>query len=189
MSRIETWYAGRQLSSREAVPEGALARRAVADLILGKRLFPKAWEATKERLAAATLFSRVRAAGLVPPGIDAGREDRWSDGRIPTPEEWVHGRIEELGLESGRDLALLSPQDVLAPDLPAPARRWLDETLPRTVNPGDAVYEVEYDAGSRTATLTKVSGNRREAPSLTFLPPLRGFQIRVRHGNRQWQLR
>ena len=166
------------------------ARRAVADLILADRLFPEALSSTRERLAAAALFSRVRAAGLVPPGIDVGWENLWLDSaRVPTPEEWVTSRIEELGLESGRDLALLSSEDVLAPELAPPARRWLDESLPRTVNPGDAVYEVEYDLRTRTATLTKVSGTRTDPPSLTFLPPLRGFEIRVRHGNGVWQLR
>jgi HrpA-like RNA helicase len=190
VSRIETSYAGRVLASREDVPQGVLARRAVGRLFLGGRLFPGVRDATEDRLSAAALFSRLRGAGRVPLGADQEWEDIWpKDCAIPPLEDWVHGRLEELGLESGNDLPLLTPEDLLAPDLPPGARDWLDKTFPRTIDLGDVTYEVDYDLRAKTATLNKVAGRRNEPPSLTFLPSLSGFDIRVQHHSRVWQLR
>ena len=89
-------------------------------------------------------------------------------------------RLERLGVESGEDLALLAEKDLLAPDLSSEARRWIDRKFPRTVSIGDALYRVHYDLRRREVTLDKVKGQRKELPSLSYLPPFPGFRILVK---------
>ncbi|MBW2258715.1 MAG: ATP-dependent RNA helicase, partial [Deltaproteobacteria bacterium] len=139
LARIERVYAGRVLSKREEVPVGALARRAVAELFLGGRLFKEALPAGRDRLEARALHASLNDLGPV-----------------PTLEEWVDQRLHEIGLESGEDLALLSEADFLPEDLPATDRARLDREFPRSLNIGDALYEIRYDVGRRVVTLEKV---------------------------------
>ncbi len=182
--RTEVWHAGQCLAVREEVPAGALARKAVIRLFLEDRLFPGLRETVLERLSAWALYRRLRAAGIAP-ALPAGATAPGAT----DPEEWLDARLREVGLESGEDLPLLTPQDLTPPALPEDTARWMDARFPRTVAVGDAVYEAAYDLSGRSVLLRKKSGHRKEPPSLTFLPPFRGFTVRVQHGNRVWRLR
>ena len=182
--RTEVWHAGQRLAVREGVPAGDLARKAAIRLFLEDRLFPGLRETVLERLSAWALYRRLRAAG-VGPALPAGAEEPGTT----DPEAWLEARLREVGLESGEDLPLLTPEDLTPPPLPEEAARWMDAHFPRTVAVGDAVYEAIYDLAARSVLLRKTSGHRKEPPSLTFLPPFRGLAVRVQHGNRVWRLR
>ncbi len=177
LARVQRVYARRVLETREEVPAGALAREAIRDRFLAGALFPETLRATRERLEAAALWERLRAGGL-----SDGLDEPWEGGApVPPPEEWVLARLETLGVETGDDLELLSPDDLLAPDLPATARSRLDREFPREVSVGDAAYRVRYDLARREVTLEKVRGSRTELPPLAFLPAFHGFRLLVRH--------
>ncbi|GAB4263729.1 MAG: helicase-related protein [Deferrisomatales bacterium] len=185
--RAEVRYAGRLLASEEEVPRGEPARRALAALFAEGQLFPEVRERCARELARAALLGRLERAGLLPASLQ-GRGMAPASAP-PSLEQWAVGRLDALGVESGEDLALLAPEDFLPPGLPPDLERWLEETYPQRVHVGDAAYAAAYDLEARSVTLTMVSGHRQEPPSLTFLPPFRGFRIRVQHGNRKWLLR
>ncbi len=115
---------------------------------------------TRERLAATSLWAGLAAAGL---GTGSYELDG-APAEVPAIEAWVRARIEALGVEGGDDLALLSPPDFEAPDVPAPVRAYLDKQYPRTVDTGDAKYEAEYAMNARQVTLRMVRGSRQEPP-------------------------
>ncbi|MFW6051789.1 MAG: helicase-related protein [Myxococcota bacterium] len=177
IARIERVHAKRVIAEREDEPVGALAREAVRDLFLRGALFPDALERTRERLEARALLSRLASSNLAA-GVDL------SPYAAPPPdlEAWVEGRIAELGVERGEDVALLSPGDLTAPDLPPEIRSVLDREFPRTLHAGDAVYRVDYDLGRRQVVLSMVQGKRDKPPPPSFLPPFRGFRVCVEAG-------
>lgn len=169
VARIERVYAKRVLATREEVPTGVLAREAIATLFLRGSLFRESLATTRERLALVGLAARLGkdVLGEEPPAAP------------PPLEDFVLGRLLELGIESGEDLELLSPRDLLAPDLPFHLRTTLERDYPRTVSVGDATYEAEYDLEKRMVTLSLVRGQRKEPPPLAYLPRFEGFGITV----------
>ncbi len=180
VARIERVYAKRVLAVREEVPEGELARRAVAELFLRGSVFHDTLDATRERLQIASLARRVMA--------DSGGGVVWADevtslypGEVPDLEDWVAARLEALGVESGEDLALLSAEDLLAPELPEWVRSELNGSYPRSLNVLGAVYEIAYDLRRREAVLRQVRGQRHQLPPEFALPQLPGFAIRIEH--------
>jgi len=188
LARVGRVYAGKTLSAEERVPTGELARKTVAGLFMGGRLFPRTLARTRDRLDAARLHAGVQAAGLLPATLVEVEENPWQ-GALPSPEQWVLDRLDELGVESGDDLQLLSDSDLLAPDLPPATREWLDRKFPRTLDVGDGLYRVLYDLYARKVTLDKTDGGRKIPPALTLLPAFSGFAITVKHHSRTWILR
>ncbi len=181
----EICHAGQVLARREEVPVGRLAREAVTRAAADGQAFCGVWDELVRRLADRDRLQRLAGAGLVPASLAALVPDT----RPEPPERWLLGRLEELGFESGEDLPLLSADDLLPGPLPDPVTDWLDRSFPAEVGVGDARYRAEYDLGRREVTLHLTAGHRREPPSLTFLPPFRGFSVRVQHKNQSWRLR
>ncbi|MEZ4436339.1 MAG: helicase-related protein [bacterium] len=167
-TEIERVHAKKTLATREATPTGQLARDALAAAFLDGRLWRDTLAQTRDRLEAAALHARLEA--------DAGRPAA----DVPSLEDWTHARIAALGFESGDDLALLTPDDLLADDLPAYIREALDKTHPRQLTFSDIEFTVRYDVSRRTVILHKTAGRRRDPPPLTWLPSFRGFRIIMR---------
>ena len=172
VAQVERVYARRVLEVREEVPEGALAREATARCFLEGRLWPEVLATTRDRLEATALQARL-------------------DGGPPEPdlEAWVADRLEVLGMETGEDLALLSPEDLLAPALPAYVREQLDRSYPRRLELLDVTYEIRYDLQRKLVMLEKVAGRRKDPPPRSWLPAFRGFRIKVRHDRVERELR
>lgn len=173
MATVERVYAQRVIATREEVPKGEVARAAIAELFIRGSLFrgADAVAITRDRLAMKSLAAKLALRGH-PAGI-ASKEV------VPTLEEWVAGRLRELGVESGEDLALLSAKDLIASDIPFESRGPLEKEFPRTVNVGDAKYEADYDIDIGQVTLRMVKGNRQEPPPLAYLPKFPGLRIVV----------
>ncbi len=169
VAHVERVYAKRVIATREESPVGALAREAIATLFLRGSLFKRALPLTRERLDLAKLAAK----------LGHGAELHASVRACPTPEEWVGARLVELGVESGDDLALLSADDLVAPDVPAWVRDEVERDHPRSVTVGDATYEAEYDLERRRVTLRLVRGQRRDAPPLQYLPRFAGLGVVV----------
>ena len=187
ITRIERVHARRVLTTREEVPEGRLAREAMALLFLEGRLFKETLPVTRERLAAASLAWRLarqeRSAWLEELHALYG-EDPPGD-----LKRWVLERLRTLGVESGEDLALLAPEDLLAPDLPPHQRDELDRHFPRQLKLPGATYALEYDLNERRVTLHQVTGRRVEVPPLTYLPMFQGLRVRLEYKGSYRKLR
>jgi len=157
---IERLYAGRVLSKREATPEGEIAREAIRDLFLRGQIFRGGRDKARERLESATLHARLEAQTAPPP-----------------LEEWLMSRLEALGVESGTDLELLSPEDLLPAPLPEGVQRRLDKDYPRILKLGAARYRVSYDLSRHEAILEGDGGTHRKPPPPTLLPAFRGLRV------------
>lgn len=177
VAHVQRVYAKRVIGEREEEPEGELAREAMRDLFLRGTLFRETLARTRERLQ-----TRALAAQLANSTLDVGIDLRAYAEPPPPLEEWVGRRLEELGVEHGQDVALLSASDLLASDLPFEVRHELDREFPRTLDLGDARYEIDYDFGRRQVVLRMVRGERRKPPPLSFLPRFSGFRVCIEAG-------
>jgi ATP-dependent helicase HrpB len=189
MARIGRVYAGATLQETETLPVGRLARESIGRLFLDGRLLPDTRREAEERLEARRLFLRLLRAGLVDPPHDVPPDGCDGDASVPNLSTFTATRLVDIGVESGRDMALLNPGDLLPDDLPKTTREWLDRRFPRTLDLGDGQYRVSYDLGRRQVTLEKTDGQRKLPPPLQMLPAWRGFSILVRHTSKAWQLR
>jgi ATP-dependent helicase HrpB len=162
VSTIDRVYAGQQLGSREAVPQGALAREAIADLFLRGSLFRGAAAAARERLEALTLHARLSNTPTPPP-----------------LEAWVADRLTELGVEDGADVALLSRDDLLPPVLDPHAMAELDRRFPRRLSIDGVTYRIRYELGRRRVVLERMSGRKGPLPSRRLLPDFGGWPVSV----------
>ncbi len=169
VAHVERVYAKRVIATREETPSGDLAREAIATLFLRGSLFKGALPVTRERLALAALATRLGHAAEIDASVRV----------CPTPEAWVAARLVALGVAGGDDLALLSADDLIAPDVPSWVRDEVERDHPRTVSVGDAMYEADYDLDRRKVTLRLVRGQRRDPPPLQYLPRFAGLGILV----------
>ena len=170
VATLERVYAGCLLATRDATPEGALAHQALVELLVRGSLFRDAIALTRQRL---TLLAIARwLAERRSPGQSRNEP-------APTLEQWLTARVVELGVQSGDDLALLSPADFVAPELPYETRGSIESDYPMTVSVGDASYRADYDLSQNQVTLQRLKGSRSEAPTLAFLPKFPGLRIVV----------
>jgi ATP-dependent helicase HrpB len=171
VATVERVYAKRVIATREETPSGELARAALCELLKRGSLFRDTIAVTRARLARSALAARL-ATRRDPAGAATVPV-------VPTLDSWLIARVEALGVESGDDLALLSPSDFLVADLPYEVRDALDREYPDSVNVGDAIYRAEYDLDRDQVLLHMVKGSRRDPPPLTYLPRFPGFRICV----------
>jgi ATP-dependent helicase HrpB len=167
---LERVHAKAILETREMVPEGALAREAILRLILEGRVLKAGLTGARDRLQAQALARRLAGAGLAPAtGLPAPQD----------LEDHLRARLDELGVVSGEDLALLSDADLWPPDLDPALREILDRDYPRAFEIGDASYEVDFDLSRRQVVCRMVRGSRTNAPPLGYLPRFPGFRLCV----------
>ncbi|NOZ01856.1 MAG: ATP-dependent RNA helicase [Deltaproteobacteria bacterium] len=190
LTTTERVYAKKVIATREEPPVGAMAREALRDLFLRGSILKEALGPTRDRLEAASLFQRLASAGRID-GPDQTHEMPFMETGRPVPSlgDWVLERLGELGVESGEDLALLTADDLLAPELPQAIRDRLQREFPREVSTGDAAYAVEYDLPGNAVILSRVRGNRTAPPPVAYLPPFRGFKVLLRDRRRLITLR
>ncbi len=171
VATVERVFAKRVLAERDETPAGPLLHEAVITLFLRGSLFRKAVELTRTRLVRTALAAKLAARGH-PAGVP-------SAGPVPTLEDWLRARLRTLGFETADDLALLSNDDFVAPDLPYESRSALDDMYPLTVDVGDATYRADYDFDQNQVVLRMQTGSRREPPPLNYLPKFPGLRICV----------
>ncbi len=172
LARVERVYAGKVIDSREEPPTGALARIAVRDRLLEGGLIRGVAEAARERLEALGLAARLDGSER-PPGLS----------------DWLLARLEEVGLEDARDVALLSAEDLLPAALPPDVAARLDSSFPRRLSTGDGTYRITYDVARKVATLHQIGGHRKDPPPRMFLPALPGWRLMLERKNRVTTLR
>jgi hypothetical protein len=167
---LERVYAKRVVSEREEQPSGQLLRDALVTLLERGSMFREAVTTSRGRLLrgalAAGLAARVQPGGALPV-------------RAPALDAWLLARLELVGVEAPEDVALLSPSDFLAPELPEEIRAQLDRDYPESINVGDAVYRADYDLAQHQVVLQLIKGTRRDPPPLAYLPRLGGLRVFV----------
>ncbi|MBW2529711.1 MAG: ATP-dependent RNA helicase [Deltaproteobacteria bacterium] len=183
LARIERVFAKKELAHREEEPRGELARQAIVQLLLDARLFRGSLAAVEERLREHAFVARL--PGEV--ADQAGDADLLS---IPLElEPWLSHRLREMGVESGEDIPLLAPEDLVPPPLPPEVAALVEREFPRELSSGGARYAVEYDLQGREISLRWVQGHRGRCPDRASLPAFRGFTIRVDTGRGSQRLR
>lgn len=162
-------YAGREIAVDQERPGGRALCRALAELILGERLWPKIGARLKADIAAWNLYVRL--------GSESGDQVK--------PQQWLSHRLETIGVESDEDLWLIQAEDLHFEGVPEFERERFDRTWPRSVDLHDLLLGVEYDPGARVIELTRQGGTRKTSPQRRELPSWgRNWTIRYRDGNR-----
>ncbi|MDH5671819.1 MAG: helicase-related protein [Myxococcales bacterium] len=182
LAQIERVYARRVLTSEQRIPEGELARQAIAELFLSGRLLPKALGEAQLRLERRELARRAARRGSL--GV---RPEQ-----LPEPidlQAFTVAQLEALGVESGQDAALLSAEDLIPEDLPAEVLARLETQYPLRIELGDARYRAEYDFSKSRVTLHLIEGTRKNPPPRSFLPKFGGLTIYAEAGGRLHLLR
>jgi ATP-dependent helicase HrpB len=171
VATLERVYANQVLATREAVPQGELAQTALVQLLVRGSVFRDAVNTTRQRLIHAAIAA-WRAARGHPAGVSSAEP-------VPGIEAWLAARVASLGVQTGEDLALLSPSDFLAPELPYESRGSIEQDYPLLVSVGDASYRADYDLSLNQVTLHMLKGSRTEAPALGYLPKFPGLRLLV----------
>ena len=184
VATVERVYAKKVLDCHDSVPEGAMAREAIAELFVRGSLFRAERDEAALRLQSSALARRLLRRRML-----VGLDETLIPEEPPELMDWVLRRLEDLGLQSGADLPLLSPQDLVPEALPYELQTRLEREFPLTIDLGDAVYRVEYDLGKRRAALHIIRGDRSKPPPRRFLPALGGFQVLIEAGGKMHLLR
>lgn len=166
-AEVERVYAKKVLRTDKREPSGALAREAVATLVERGILFPEALKVTRARLREHALAARLAAAGL----LEVAVADE------TTLRGWLLARLEELGLETAEDLALLVDDDLMAAEVPLEVQQALLENYPPEVRTPEARFAVELDVDAREITLRFVAGQAQRRIHPSRLPRFAGFDI------------
>jgi len=167
-------YAGRSVGAADNIePTGAALRWAAASCILSGQICRPAGSRLRDDIAAWALY--VALNGLSDP--------------VPEPEEWLAGRLAELGVEVNEDLALIEPDDLHFVGIPAWERERFDRYYPRWVSLTDLELAVHYDVRRRTVTVEKRSGKRGRDPQRWELPAWSGWRVMYQAASRVVELR
>ena len=167
--------ANRTIAAEPVAPEGEALRAAVADLILGGRLFAGAkgetplGEQIQEEIAAWDLYVAL--------GHDDGET-------VEDPRPWLMARLESLGVEHSEDLALIEADDLGFDGIPAWERPRFDKYYPRWLNLEGMDARVHYEPRRKRITVEKTGGRRTSAPKRAELPAWSGWSIQFRDGSR-----
>ncbi len=171
---------------RNRVLEGDLAPSAAARLLLlegtwRSRLFQPFLRSLRSLHLAASIgleWARRAIDSLPPPGA----EDE-------TIVPWIEERFRTLGIESGRDLGLIEPQDLLPEGVEGRDIERFAREFPAVLDLRDRACEVHYDPTRRQVMLSWVKGRRDPPPRPTELPPWPGWKVVYRVHSRTWRLR
>lgn len=177
MAEVEWVFAGKALGTDEVNPKGEMVRTALFDLASRGTLFREAIRKSRARIDERGLAAQLAT-------MSVGRDHGIPQGlKAPASfDEWLRGRIVEVGIESGDELEMLSPDDFLADELPFELQGIIADLYPREVSLGDATYKVSFDLEKRQAMLNMVRGTRKKPPPRSYLPKFPGLRVFVEAG-------
>jgi len=164
MAQLERRFAGKVIETREGEVKDEGARLATVRAMKEGKLWRGTYAEVQERLNIWALYGKVHPEAEQPYSIFC-------------QEEWLLERLEEAGLESGADIALLEAADLLPKPLGDWERSELDRVYPMRLEFKDVTYRVEYNIAKKQVRLHKVAGQRREPPPRQWLPRFQGFKV------------
>lgn len=161
-------YAGRIVHQDTVEANSENLIPACTALILDNQLFPPAGKRIQEDIAAWNLYAALHQTDTEP--LDA--------------EQWLDGKLRQLGVQSPQDLALLEETDLKFNGIPAWERETFEQTYPRQLNLANLHMAVHYEPRKKRVTLEKISGVRKNQPQRKELPRWSGWSIRYRDGSK-----
>ncbi|MBH24019.1 MAG: hypothetical protein CMH57_06135 [Myxococcales bacterium] len=169
---VRTSFGGRQLSLREEIPRGPIARDGLLKALLQGSLFRDAIATSRHRISAWNLYRRVKHL-TDPPALDL--------------ERWLTEQIDAIGFDAGDEVELLLEDDFILP-WPAPMtpseQDWLERNYPQELSLGGVRYTVEYSIARQTVTLVQQAGRKNYRPPMTYLPGAwSSWRIQLKQGN------
>ena len=177
MAEVEWVFAGKALGTDEVNPKGDMVRDALFQLASRGTLFRDAIRSSRTRIDQRGLAAQLSTMSV---GRDVGFPERL---QAPASfDDWLRARIVELGIESGDELEMLSPDDFLAEELPFELQGIVADLYPTSVSLGDATYAVAFDLDKRQAILSMKRGTRKKPPPRSYLPKFPGLKVFVEAG-------
>lgn len=174
ISTTERIWAGKTILAGEVEPQGELARQAITRLFLQGSLHKQQKMEAERRIARSHLAANLGRHPDHP--YFAGCKE------LAALDTWLPDHLKELGVETGRDLELLSADDFLPPDVPKELAAMLEERFPLEVDIGDCLYRTEYDLTKRQVLLIIVRGARAKPPPANYLPRFEGLKVYAEAG-------
>lgn len=174
LAASELVFCGTVIASSLESPQGKLARMAIAQLFQQGRLHQSSMREAEARLGRRALAAQLGKQA------DGGHFKGCQE--PPSLGEWIVNHLEELGVESGDDLALLGADDFLPDDVASELLPELIERFPQEVDLGDCLYRATYDLAKRQVLLAIVRGRRDKPPQGSYLPRFAGFKVFVEAG-------
>jgi ATP-dependent helicase HrpB len=184
---VERVFAKKILDTYSVTPKGNWARQALISCLLKGQVWSGLMPKIEGRLERLNL-ERQLLLSQEKRSVQTKNKDE--DERYPSnAQEWLLQCLETLGFEDPDDLALLSIDDVLPPELEEEQKNTLNKTFPRRLDMSDARYIFHYDVPKRKVIMEQVSGSRRSPPRPEWLPQCGGFEVRLKQGQHDSALR
>ena len=162
-------YAGREIDSQRVRAQGDILRQAVAELVLRGSMLKPAGSRVKDDIPAWNLY------------LDLG----YGGGSPAEPLAWLVSRLEEIGVETEQDLAVLEPEDLAFEGIPEWEREGFERRYPRTISLQDLHMQVEYHPLKKRIDLIRTGGVRKTPPQRWELPSWgRNWTIRFRQDSK-----
>jgi len=166
-------YAGRIIATELLTPRGEVARKALASLILERRLMKGCGPQLETDIEAWNLYLQL--------GLGTGEPVQ----ALP----WLEQRLAALGVESDQDLALIGPQDLRFCGIPEWEREVFDQRYPRQLQMENMRVALTYDPRRKRITLERQAGSRRTAPRPMDLPAWPGWKVYFKDASRVINIR
>jgi ATP-dependent helicase HrpB len=161
-------YAGRIIHQDRVEANSENLIPACTALILAGQLFSPAGKHIKEDIEAWNLYATIRKTGEEP----------------TEAEQWLNGKLHQLGVQCQQDLALLEENDLKFNGIPSWERETFEQTYPRQLTLANLHMTVHYEPRKKQVTLEKISGVRKNQPQRKELPRWSGWSIRYRDGSK-----
>jgi len=176
IGRVRATLSGVTLAEQEQTLTGDLAAEGAALLVMQSTIFKGLLPRLQERLRLLGVHFMEHRQAAPPVPLE--------------PAAWLRHRFAELGLGSGADLALLEADDLMPQVVPAPDLEATAARFPVTVRLSDRTCDAVYDFERRRVELVHRSGNQRNPPAPSALPPLwPGWSVVYRIHSRTYLLR
>ena len=162
-------YAGREIDTQRVRAQGEILRQAVAELVLRGSMLKPAGSRIKDDIPAWNLYLDLGYGGSSP----------------AEPLAWLVSRLEEIGVETEQDLAVLEPEDLAFEGIPEWERDGFERRYPRTISLQDLHMQVEYHPLKKRIDLIRTGGVRKTPPQRWELPSWgRNWTIRFRQDSK-----
>ncbi|WP_298444306.1 helicase-related protein [uncultured Ferrimonas sp.] len=169
----ERLYAGRVIGTDWRRPAGELGFELMVEQILTDKLLAPAGSVLANDARAWALYLGLGEAQGEPIDVTA----------------WLTAKLQQLGVESRDDLALIEVADLKFEGVPQWQREELAQGFPHQLALPDLNLNVEYAPRGKVVTLVYASGRRKGEPKRWELPSWQGWRIRYRKASRVVEVR
>jgi HrpA-like RNA helicase len=167
-------YAGRTIESQLASPPTDQIISILTTLIGDNRLLKGLHDRLEMDIKAYQLYLMLNSSPQNNKVIDA----------LPTPADFIHDSLVDLGVETLADLTLIEAQDISFEGIPEWERADFDQRHPQAIKLADIELQVEYLVNSKQIKLHYLRGQRKTEPKRWELPKFNGWKIRYQRASK-----